>query len=59
MNIAANNITNSYGRSLVRTKAETFWLEIVVASVVGVGSVEVDVEKLVNVDSDIVVCELI
>jgi len=52
-------MTNSYGRSLDRTKAEKFWLEIVVANGVGVDSVEVNVEELVNVDNDVVVCELI
>jgi hypothetical protein len=52
-------MTNSYGRSLDRTKAETFWFEIVVADVVKVDSVEVNVEELVNVDSDAVDCELI
>lgn len=62
MKRTANKMTNSYGRSLDRTKAETFWLEIVVAAVVGVvgvDSVEVNVEELVTVDSDAVVCELI
>jgi len=59
MNRTANNMTNSYGRSLDRTKAETFWLEIVIADVVGVDSVEVNVEELVIVDGDAVVCELI
>jgi len=58
MNRTANNMTNSYGRSLDRTKAETFWFELIVADVIGVDSVEVNVE-LVTVGSDAVVCELI
>lgn len=62
MNRTANNMTSSYGRSVDRTKAETFCVEIVAADVVGVvgvDDVEVNVEELVAVDSDAVVCELI
>lgn len=59
MNRMATTMTNSYGRSLDRIKAEMFSLEIVVANRVGADPVEAKVEVLVTVVGDATVCELI